>query len=126
MTPPGPRAFLLVTALAATALAADKTASSTTSSVTVEATPCVAHSASGAFYDLRPDTALIAEKDGKLAKGVPTVDYLARGYDFGYNFTLNICGPVVKPVDDVVGLRESEYKNVSAYYKKGDKVYSLG
>ena len=113
-------------ALATTALAADKTASATISSASSEATPCVAHSLSGAFFDLRPDTAVIAEKNSKVPKGVPTEDYVARGWDLGYNFTLNICGAVVKPVDSVVGLKESQYKNVSAWYEKSGKVYSLG
>ncbi len=51
---------------------------------------------------------------------------MARGWDLGFNFTLNICGSVVKPVDDVVGLGESQARNVSAYYEKGGKVYSIG
>lgn len=127
------RHLLVLAALAATAAAAvtDKaSASSTTTTAAAEATACVAHSASGAFFDLRPDTAIVVEKDGpktpKTPKNVPTADYIARGYEMGFNFTLNICGPVVKPVDEVVGLKKAEYRNVSAYYEQGGKVYSVG
>ncbi len=117
----------MLATLVATALAADQTSPSSTSSAAAEATPCVAHSASGSFFDLRPDTAVAIEKDGpKPPKNALTVDYIARGWDLGFNFTLNICGSVVKPVDDVVGLKESQARNVSAYYEKGGKVYSIG
>ena len=127
-----PRHLLVLVALAATAAAAvaDKASASSTTTAAAEATACVAHSASGAFFDLRPDTAVVVEKDGpktpKTPKNVPTMDYTARGYEMGFNFTLNICGPVVKPVDEVVGLKKSEYRNVSAYYEQGGKVYSIG
>jgi cation-dependent mannose-6-phosphate receptor len=103
-----------------------ETTSSTTSTKTTAATPCVATSPGGSFYDLRPDVAIVAEEGKKAPKGVPTSDYFARGYDYGSNFTLNICGPVVKPVKGVVGVDESLWRNVSAYYEAGGKIYSLG
>ncbi|KAG7139450.1 putative mannose 6-phosphate receptor-like protein like [Verticillium longisporum] len=81
---------------------------------------------SGAFFDLRPDIAAIPE-EGKTAKsGSATSDYHARGYDYGRNFTLNICAPVADPIEDVVGLGKDEWKNVSAYYTYKDEVYSIG
>ncbi len=112
-------------ALAGVALAEDEPSKSTTST-TSTVTPCVATSTSGAFYDLRPDTAIIVPADAKAPKGIPTVDYIARGWDYGSNFTLNICDAVVKPVEDVVGVEKGMWKNVSAYYESKGNVYSLG
>ncbi|KAK3331732.1 mannose-6-phosphate receptor binding domain-containing protein [Cercophora scortea] len=100
----------------------DKTVTSTTSVVT----PCVATSTSGAFYDLRPDMAVLLVEGTKPARGIFTQDYLARGYDYGSNFTLNICTSVVKGVEDVVGVDKSSWRNVSAYYEHKGKVFSLG
>lgn len=50
----------------------------------------------------------------------------ARGYDYGTNFTLNFCRPVIEDLQDVVGVQESHWKNVSAFYRYNDKVYSIG
>lgn len=100
--------------------------SSTTTTTTSTVTPCVATSTNGAFYDLRSDIAVIPEKDIKLPRGTRTEDYIARGYDYGYNITLNICAPVVKGVEDVVGLTSEGWSKVGGYYEKGGKVYSLG
>ncbi|MCJ1346696.1 Cation-independent mannose-6-phosphate receptor CI-MPR [Peltigera leucophlebia] len=50
----------------------------------------------------------------------------ARGYDYGTNFTLNFCRPVIEDLQDVVGVHESHWKNVSAFYRYNDKVYSIG
>ncbi|KAI1484360.1 mannose-6-phosphate receptor binding domain-containing protein [Biscogniauxia mediterranea] len=116
------RAILSLLCLTSTALAsdADKTSSST---------PCTATSASGAFFDLRPDVAVKPKADGSKpsnSHGAPLVDYHARGYDYGANFTLNICGAVVEPVEDVKGLEESKWQNVSAYYVSKGDIYSLG
>ncbi|KAK3495425.1 mannose 6-phosphate receptor domain-containing protein [Neurospora hispaniola] len=99
---------------------------STTATTTSTVTPCVATSTNGAFYDLRPDIAVVPEKGVKLARGTHTQDYQARGYDYGYNITLNICAPVVKGVEDVVGLTSEAWTKVGAWYEKGGKVYSLG
>jgi cation-dependent mannose-6-phosphate receptor len=80
---------------------------------------------SGAFFDLRPDTAVAVGASGASYR-TPTKDYYARGHDYGRNFTLNICGAVVEPVTGVVGVEESMWANVSAYYTEGDDIYSLG
>ncbi|KAF2456904.1 mannose-6-phosphate receptor binding domain-containing protein [Lineolata rhizophorae] len=50
----------------------------------------------------------------------------ARGYDYGANFTLNFCGPVVESLEDVVGVDENRWRNVSAFYEKGGHTYSIG
>jgi cation-dependent mannose-6-phosphate receptor len=68
----------------------------------------------------------VAEGEKPPSKGSPTEDYLARGWDYGSNFTLNICNAVVKKVEDVVGVEKALWQNVSAYYESKGKVYSLG
>ncbi|KAI1760678.1 mannose 6-phosphate receptor domain-containing protein [Hypoxylon sp. FL1150] len=113
-------AILCFLSLASRSLAADadKTATSTA---------CTASSTSGAFFDLRPDMAQKKAADGsKPGYGAQTVDYHARGYDYGSNFTLNICGAVVEPVDGVIGVEDSKWQNISAYYTSKGDVYSLG
>lgn len=50
----------------------------------------------------------------------------AKGYDYGANFTINICAPVIENVTDVVGVDKSRWQNISAYYEKDDKIYSIG
>ncbi|KAK3947410.1 mannose-6-phosphate receptor binding domain-containing protein [Pseudoneurospora amorphoporcata] len=127
MHPPSPsRLIVAICALTGAAHASNAESSSPSLSPTATVTPCVATSTNGAFYDLRPDIAVIPEKDVKLARGTHTKDYLARGYDYGYNITLNICAPVVKGVEDVVGLTSERWSKVGAWYEKGGKVYSLG
>ncbi|KAK4160424.1 mannose-6-phosphate receptor binding domain-containing protein [Cladorrhinum sp. PSN259] len=128
MHPPSPSRSLLLLALAALgriahAEEADKTATSTSSAVV---TPCVATATSGAFFDLRPDTAVVVLEGEKAHKGSPVQDYLARGWDYGSNFTLNFCSAVVGKVEDVEGLEKSLWKNVSAYYETKGNVYALG
>lgn len=90
------------------------------------ATPCTALSTPGGqYFDLRPDIAVAPTTKGKHKYG-KSEDYIARGYDYGYNFTLNICDAVIKSPEKVVGIDEPLWKNVSAYYEKDGKVYSLG
>ncbi|KEY66564.1 hypothetical protein S7711_09410 [Stachybotrys chartarum IBT 7711] len=96
-------------------------------SSTAPAPACTASSSSGsgAFFDLRPDTA-VASEDGKSHRGVMAKDYRARGWDYGKNFTMNICGAVVDPILDVVGVNQDLWANVSAYYESHGKIYSIG
>lgn len=96
-------------------------------SSTTHVPACTATSAtgSGAFYDLRPDTAVVPEH-GKTHRYEPTKDYHARGWDYGRNFTLNICGSVIDGVKDVVGVSSDQWANVSAYYTSHGGVYSIG
>lgn len=123
-------ALLVVACLTVGSASADSDKSSSSSATTTTATtttlPCTATSTSGAFFDLRLDEAVREEEGVKPRKGSPTSDYVARGYDLGYNFTLNICGPVVKPVDDVEGVARSDWKHVGAYYTHKGDVFSLG
>jgi cation-dependent mannose-6-phosphate receptor len=117
-----PRSSSLLTLLAASmgiSLAAESTKTTTASA------PACTASLGGAFYDLRPDMA-VAPEEGKAHKAAATTDYHARGYDYGRNFTLNICGAVVEPPTKVVGLDSKAYKNISAYYTYKGEVYSLG
>ncbi|PHH78165.1 hypothetical protein CDD80_7250 [Ophiocordyceps camponoti-rufipedis] len=105
---------LLVGAVAA-AVAGEAASSSTTT--TAPACTATSSTGSGAFFDLRPDLAGPPNK----AK-----DYRAKGYDYGSNFTLNICGAVVEPVKDVVGVEKELWANVSAFYTAHGNVYSIG
>lgn len=88
----------------------------------------MATSSSGSFYDLRDDIARALKKGEKeKAHKGPIEDYTwARPHDWPYNFTMNVCAPVVKTVNDVVGVEKAQWKNVSAYYEAGGKTYSLG
>lgn len=89
--------------------------------------PCTAHSAtSGAFYDLNSIALKPVEDGKKAAKNARIESWHARGYDYGSNFTLNICAPVLEEVKDVVGVDSDLWKNVSAYYENGGKKYSIG
>ncbi|KAK4143912.1 mannose-6-phosphate receptor binding domain-containing protein [Dichotomopilus funicola] len=117
---------LLLALFALAAVSSAEEATKTDDAPTPALTPCVATSTAGAFFDLRPDVAIAVAEDEKAPKGIPTEDYIARGWDYGYNFTLNVCEPVVKGVEDVVGVKESLWKNISAYYETKGKVYSLG
>lgn len=89
--------------------------------------PCTIRSSlSGAFFDLNPVHVLSPEDGKKLAKDARNESWPARGWDYGANFTLNICGPVVEKVEDVVGVEKSRWQNVSAFYEMGGKTYSIG
>ncbi|KAI1496904.1 mannose-6-phosphate receptor binding domain-containing protein [Biscogniauxia marginata] len=123
-TSPAWPAILSLLCLTPTSLASNAEKTATTTS-----TACTATSASGAFFDLRPDVAVKPKADGSKpsnSHGSPLVDYHARGYDYGSNFTLNICGAVVEPVEDVKGVEESKWQNISAYYVSKGDIYSLG
>lgn len=67
-----------------------------------------------------------AQREGKQQKTGVVKDYRSRGYDYGRNFTLNICEAVVDPVTDVVGVPKSSWRNVSAYYMAHGDIYSIG
>jgi cation-dependent mannose-6-phosphate receptor len=113
---------LFALAVSATPVEDDEPPSSTTH---IPACTASSSTGTGAFFDLRPDMAIAAE-DGKAHRGQITKDYFARGHDYGHNFTLNICGSVVDPAMNVVGVNHTLWANVSAYYKEPDRTYSLG
>lgn len=131
---PVPSIAALAAFLLASSPSALVAASSSDSEATTTYTACTAASTSGAFYDLRADIAVKADgDDGSSSKkkkrathSAPTKDYEARGYDYGHNFTLNICEPVVKEPVSVVGVKEELWRNISAYYVASGDTYSLG
>ena len=87
--------------------------------------PCTIHApTTGAFIDLRP---LELELKGTKTQEATNTSWHIKGYDYPANFSLNFCGPVVEALDDVDGVPERQYKNVSAYYtdKRGD-TFSIG
>ena len=92
--------------------------------------PCTTEShTSGNFFDLNPLQVHPLEKDedGKpKGKAKEVHSWHARGYDYGTNFTMNFCGSVVEPLDDVRDLRKSLWRNVSAYYEKSGHTYAIG
>ncbi|RDA92044.1 hypothetical protein CP533_1005 [Ophiocordyceps camponoti-saundersi (nom. inval.)] len=112
-------AVALLVGAVVTAIAGDAgAASKTTTTTTAPACTATSSTGSGAFFDLRPDLAGPTNK----AKD----DYHAKGYDYGSNFTLNICGSLAEPVSDVVGVDKKLWANVSAYYTAHGSVYSIG
>lgn len=89
--------------------------------------PCTIKSpTSGAYFDLNPIRVQLPEEGKKAAKDARNTSWPARGWDYGANFTINFCSPVVEELENVVGVDKSEWKNVAAYYEKAGKVYSLG
>lgn len=122
MRPSSTSTFLALLCLAGTSLAAEP-------DKTTAAEACTAtNPKSGSFFDLRPDIAVKAPSDGsKVQSGVPTKDYKVNGYDYGWNFTLNVCDPVVEELSNVRGdINEEQWKNISAYYQSKGDTYSLG
>ncbi|CAH0018398.1 unnamed protein product [Clonostachys rhizophaga] len=112
---------VLLVSLATLAMAAKDTEPSPS----VPAPACTATSTTGSYFDLRPDIAW-PEDSGKAHSKAQHKDYYARGWDYGKNFTLNICNSVVAPVTDVVGVSKSQWANVSAYYTSQGNIYSIG
>ncbi|OJJ47633.1 hypothetical protein ASPZODRAFT_64382 [Penicilliopsis zonata CBS 506.65] len=91
--------------------------------------PCVAQSpTTGLYFDLNALTVTPPKyKDGeKVSKDAREDSWPARGYDYGANFTLNICAPVIEELKDVVGVPQARWKNVSAYYEREGEIYSIG
>jgi cation-dependent mannose-6-phosphate receptor len=93
-----------------------------------EKKPCTAHSSkTTSFYDLRPLSLHLPVEDDEIpVKGAKTESWKSSGYDYGTNFSINICAPVLEEVHDVVGLKDDEWRNVSAYYAMDGKTYSMG
>lgn len=86
---------------------------------------CTAKSSStGSFFDLSPIS--IPAPGKKSAKGAITESWKANGYDYGSNFTLNFCAPVVEELDEVEGIAEDYWEDVAAYYEDDGTIYSIG
>jgi cation-dependent mannose-6-phosphate receptor len=90
--------------------------------------PCTTRSpTSGAFFDLNSLYIHPPGKDSKSSKKDDKVEsWHAKGYDYGANFTINFCGPVVEELDDVVGVSKSHWKDISAFYTVDKRTYSIG
>ena len=87
--------------------------------------PCTVTSPnSGLFFDL--SSLAVSPPDKAKAKDARDESWLAKGHDYGVNFTMNFCAPVVEDIKDVVGVDKEEWRNVSAFYTKNDKIYSIG
>ncbi len=65
-------------------------------------------------------------KEGERKKDAEEGSWHARGYDYGANFTLNFCGPVVEELSNVQDLDKALWRNVSAFYERGDRQYAIG
>jgi len=79
------------------------------------------------FFDLSGlRRALPKNKDADKAKDADEGSWHAKGYDYGANFTLNFCGPVVEELSDVQDLDKKLWRNVSAFYERGDRQYAIG
>ncbi|KAF2121278.1 mannose-6-phosphate receptor binding domain-containing protein [Lophiotrema nucula] len=88
--------------------------------------PCTARSpTTDRFFNLNP-IRRVPPEEGKKAKAGEEGSWHARGHDYGANFTINFCGPVVEEMTDVAGLDKNMWKNVSAFYERDDKQYAIG
>ncbi|KKY13931.1 putative vacuolar sorting receptor [Phaeomoniella chlamydospora] len=89
-----------------------------------KAKPCTIHSPNtGSYFDL---TTIQAQAPSSKSKDARTESWHSRGYDYGANFTLNFCAPVLEDLEDVEGIPDRRAANISAFYKKEGKVYSIG
>jgi len=92
--------------------------------------PCTVISpTSERFFDLNPMRRQPpSESDGKKSskKEGEEGSWHAKGYDYNANFTINFCGPVVEELDKVQDLDKGLWKNVSAFYERGDKQWAIG
>lgn len=89
--------------------------------------PCTAVSpTTERFFDLNPLHRAPPDENSKKKKEGDEGSWHARGHDYGANFTINFCGPVIEELDNVVDLDERYWKNVSAFYEKGNKQYAMG
>lgn len=89
--------------------------------------PCtIVSPTSERFFDLNPLQRLPPVEGDKKKKESDEGSWHAKGYDYGANFTINFCGPVVEELDKVQDLDKSLWKNVSAFYEKGGKQWAIG
>ncbi len=89
--------------------------------------PCTIKSPnSGSFFDLNPIYVPPPKTGKKATEDERLESWHARGYDYGTNFTLNFCGAVIEKLEDVVGVEEKLWRNVSAFYRMEGKIFSIG
>jgi cation-dependent mannose-6-phosphate receptor len=125
---PSSRAFALLFLLPLLGLTtASSTSDSSKKTKEPALKPCTIRSpASGAFFDLS-SLSLHPPKDTKdVKKGEVLESYHVKGQDYGANFTINFCAPVVEDLTGVEGVDKKLAQNVSAYYTIGKKTYSIG
>lgn len=107
----------LLSLLSTTAFAADSK----------EVKPCqIFNPSNGKSYDLNTITVQPLKDHKKAHKDDRGESWHARGYDYETNFTMNFCAPVIENLEDVVGVKEDLWKNVSAFYTHDKKTYSIG
>ena len=71
------------------------------------------------FYDLR--------KLRRVSSHTPPhTDWFVKGQDYNANFTINICAPVLSDTSYIDDVDESLRGNVSAFYEKNGRMYSIG
>lgn len=88
--------------------------------------PCTIKSpSSGLEFDLN-GLAVVPKEDDKKSEDKPVEGWMAKGYDYGVNFTMNFCAPVAEKLQKVRGVDEKLWRNVSAYYKQDGRIYSIG
>jgi cation-dependent mannose-6-phosphate receptor len=91
------------------------------------ARPCTIRSpSSGHFFDLNSISVQLPDPKDKKKADERTESWHAKGYDYGTNFTMNFCAPVVEELDRVEGVDKALWQNVSAYYTQGKRTYSIG
>lgn len=89
--------------------------------------PCTVHSSNtGAFFDLNPISLSPPPEGKKPHKDQRIESWHAKGHDYPANFTLNVCAPVLEHLKNVVGVDRDHWKNISAFYERDGKTYSLG
>jgi len=125
-SPAAQNALLFLTTVAS--LSSISIAASPSDSKSDKVDPCTIHSsATGSFYDLRP---LTLAENGTKSQAATNQSFHARGYDYGSNFTINICAPAVEApqLDDVYGVAKKLWANISAYYTDAEDgtTYSIG
>lgn len=121
MLPPSLSSLLL----AALALRAPLTAASS-DETKPDVIPCTAKSPSThGFFDLRPLAVQVPDPTKKSGKA-KTDSWQSRGHDYKGNFSINVCAPVVEEIENVVGVEEGLWGNVSAFYEVDGKVFSIG
>jgi cation-dependent mannose-6-phosphate receptor len=87
--------------------------------------PCTIRSATtGTYFNLRPISLLAPKEISDEAAELHS--WHALGYDYGVNFTINFCAPVLEKLTDVAGVDKNLWQNVSAYYTKDNHTYSIG
>ena len=89
--------------------------------------PCTITSPAMLDFDLSGLSVLPKTEGQKNKKDAKEESWMARGYDSGVNYTINICAPVVEDVKKVEGVDESKWHNISAFYTTLEgKTFSLG